>query len=199
MYLPRKHYIMINNQNNFFDAVFSSDDFRQSGFENRVVRRVINECGIKPQSWGKLVNKCREVTGQPYFTFSWFNEFFPAFPGQLCGKRIGYCGTVRDDNGQPQKRAAYQLNLAELLKPEKNLFVRAIASALHGAGTDTQRPFVFLFPIVRRMFCAHNLFIETPAEQPRAQWVFSHNHARMSVEPSAVFFRALGTEWYSEE
>lgn len=190
---------MSDNRNDFFDAVFNTDDFRQTGFENRAVRRVINECGIKPRSWGKLVNLCRAQTGQPYFTFSWFNDFFPAFPGQLCGKRIGYCGTVVDDNGVRQKRAAYQLNLADLLKPEKNLFVRAVASALQAAHVDAQKSFVFIFPIVRRMFCAHNLTIETPAEQPRAQWLFTHNNSRLIVEPSAVFFRALGSEWYEED
>ena len=190
---------MSDHRNNFFDAVFSSDDFRQSGFENRAVRRVVNECGAKPYSWGRLANKCRDSTGQPFFTFSWFNEFFPAFPAQLYGKRIGYCGTIRDDNGNRQKRSAYQLNLADLLKPEKNLFVRAVASALHAAGADTQKPFVFLFPIVRRMFCAHNLVVDGPPDQPRVQWVFQHNHARMVVEPSAVFFKALGSEWFVEE
>lgn len=189
---------MSDDRGNFFDSIFNQEDFRQRGYENRTVRRAINECGVKPRSWGRLVNLCRDQTGEPYFSFDWFNDFFPSFPGRLCGKRIGYCGTKRDDNGAKQKLSLYQLTLAELLRPDGNMLVRAISKGLHDGGVDSSRPFIFVFPVVRRMFCAHNLSVDSYETQTRVQWMFLHDGSQMVVEPTKTLFQAIGNDWYQE-
>jgi hypothetical protein len=191
---------MSDDRDQFFNSLFSQDDFsRQLSYENRIVRRVITECGIKPPSWGKLVNLCRAETGQPYFSFQWFNLFFNQFPAVLCGKRIGYCGTKQDDNGNKKKMGLYELTMSDIFKPQKNMLVRAISSALHSAGVDTEQPFVFVFPIVRKMFCAHNLHVEpVDFQQPRIQWRFQHEKAAMTIESSASLFQAIGQDWYQD-
>jgi len=189
---------MSGDRDNFFNSVFSRDDFsRQLAYENRVVRRVITECGIKPRSWGRLVNLCRDETGQPFFSFSWFNHFFRMFPAQLCGKRIGYCGSRAGANG-PERVSLYQLTLKDVLRPEKNLLVRAVSGAMADAGVDTARPFIFMFPIVKKMFCAHNMSLDRYESEACAQWVFTHQGATLTVEPSVPAFRAIGNSWYEE-
>ena len=190
---------MSDERDNFFNTVFNQDDFftRQLLYENRTVRRAITECGVKPRSWGRLVNICRDETGHPFFSCEWFNNFFPSFPARLCGKRIGYCGT-RIENGERKKACLYQLTLKDLLRPEKNLLVRAISTALEDVGVSTDRPFVLVFPVVKKMFCAHNLRLDTYESEVRAQWVFSHGKSPLIVEPSATLFRAIGDNWYQE-
>ena len=161
---------MTNDRDNFFNSLFNSDNSsRQLAYENRTVKRVINECGIKPRSWGRLVNLCRDETGNPFFSFDWFNRFFPQFPATLCGKRIGYVGTRPDHNGVKQKVCLYQLSIKDMLRPQNNLLVRAISGALADANVDTEQPFIFVFPVVKKMFCAHNLILDAYEAEARAQ------------------------------
>lgn len=190
---------MSDDRDNFFNTVFNRDDFftRQLLYENRTVRRAIAECGIKPKSWGRLVNICRDETGHPFFSCEWFNHFFPSFPARLCGKRIGYCG-MRNDGGEKKKVCLYQLTLKDLLKPEKNMLVRAVSTALGDLGVSTSEPFVFVFPVVKKMFCAHNLSLSQYESEVRAQWLFMHNGSTLTVEPSDTLFRAIGNSWYEE-
>jgi hypothetical protein len=190
---------MSDNRDDFFGSVFRQDDFsRQLAYENRVVKRVIGECGIKPRSWGKLVNLCRDNTGQPFFSFDWFNQFFSGFPALLCGKRIGYCGTRVDANGR-QRVSLYQLTLRDVLRPEKNLLVRAVSNALADMSVDTNNQFVFVFPLVKKMFCAHNLdWLDRGESEIHVQWSFTHQRSKLIVEPTESVFRALGNDWYEE-
>lgn len=191
---------MTDDRDQFFDAIFGPRDesFSRLAYENRTVKRAINECGIKPRSWGKLVNMCRDETGQPFFSFDWFNSFFREFPAVLCGKRIGYCGTKPDENGVRKKVCMYQLTLADVLRPQNNMLVRAISSALDDGGVDTAKPFVFVFPLVKKMFCAHNLALDSYDMPTRAQWVFRHEGSTLIVEPSNTLFQAIGGDWYQD-
>jgi hypothetical protein len=191
---------MSDDRDQFFNSIFGPQDesSRQLSYENRTVKRVITECGIKPRSWGRLVNICRDETGHPFFSFNWFNSFFQQFPATLSGKRIGYCGTKADHNGVRQKVCMYQLTLADVLKPQKNMLVRALSTALNDSGVDTGRPFVFVFPVVKKMFCAHNLHVDGYGDEDRAQWLFRTNGSSLIVEPSDTLFRALGNDWYQE-
>lgn len=184
--------------NNLFDenADAQTHGFqRQLSYENRIVRRAFNECGVKPPSWGRIINMCRAETGAPELSFSWFNSTFRRFPGKLCGKRIGYCGYRRDDSGNKASLSLYQLSLAELLATKHNILLRTIAKAIHAAGVEDGQPFIFVFPLVRRMFCAHNLgFTVTPTDDaPSVRWVFNGD---LVVESSASAFRAIGPEWF---
>lgn len=191
---------MSDDRDQFFNAIFGpQDEFsKQLAYENRTVKRVINECGIKPRSWGRLVNICRDETGHPFFSFNWFNSFFTQFPAQLGGKRIGYCGTKADTNGERKKVCMYQLTLADVLKPQKNMLVRALSAAFNDSGINTDRPFVFVFPVVKKMFCAHNLHLDAYEAEPRAQWLFQTGGSSLFVEPSDTLFHALGNDWYQE-
>jgi hypothetical protein len=191
---------MDDNRDDFFNSIFRPKDGfeKQLMYENRVVKRVITECGIKPRSWGKLVNICRDETGHPFFSFNWFNNFFRQFPARLSGKRIGYCGTKADDNGVRKKIGLYELNLADIMRPDKNLLVRAIANALGDSDVDIERPFVFVFPIVRKTFCAHNMSADNGDMASRAQWIFRHERNTMTVEPTNFLFQAIGGDWYQD-
>jgi hypothetical protein len=147
---------------------------------------------------GRLVNLCRDETGQPEFSFSWFNSTFRHFPAVLCGRSIGFCGYDKDEAGNKQKRYIYQLLLAELLTTKFNRLVRAISKALHESAVDDSRPFLFIFTVVRKRFCAHNLEIACPVseEQPRAQWRFDNGSSPLIVEAATPVLRAIGNEWF---
>lgn len=184
--------------NNLFDenAEAQTTGFqRQLSYENRIVRRVFNECGVKIPSWGQLINLCRAETGAPELSFSWFNSTFPRFPAKLCGKRIGYCGYRRNDAGQKTSLSLYQLSLPEILATKHNILLRTIAKSLHSAGVEDGQPFVFVFPLVRKMFCAHNLRLAVKSDNtaPNVQWVFNGD---IVVENSAGAFRAIGADWF---
>lgn len=173
---------------------------RQLSYENRIVRRAITECGVQRVSWGWLVNNCKAATGGHEFSFEWFNYTFPAFPARLIGKRIGYCGRRTLPDGTSGPLSLYQLQFADLFKAKNNVVLRTIARALQSAEQDASQPFVFVFPIVRRMFCAHNL--ELPAspalDAPRVQWIMqtSPTGPRMIIEPTTSLFAAVGSEWF---
>lgn len=202
-------------RDNFFNAIFSggeSDSFPALSFENRIVRRVFSECGISPRM-GVLVNRCRAETGAPHFSFDWFNENFPEFPGVLSGARIGYCGT-RVVSGVREKRNLYQLDFSDLFRAKKNLFIRALADNLHkkNISVDSVSPFIFVFPVRRKMYCAHNfgqplfptvLSSETvddpsPPQTDVVLSVYLSQQNRLTVQPTAAVFGGIGGNWYSE-
>lgn len=188
----------------FGNAADRAENFhRQLSFEHRAVKRIFSECGVKVSSMGRLVNICRDETGQPEFSFAWFNSFFRAFPARLCGGRITYLGKRADDSGQRSNLYLYQLTIAEALQNKNNKLTRAIFKALHNAAVnasidDTQQPFIFMFSIVKTMFCAHNLDLpaELGATPSRAQLVVEYPEMTLRVERSATLFAAIGGSWY---
>ena len=196
----------MNDRDQFFNNLFDdnaraqTDGFqRQLSYENRIVRRVFNECGVKPPSWGQLVNMCRGETGTHEMSFSWFNSAFPRFPATLCGKRIGYCGYRRDDAGNKSSLALYQLTINDMLVAKNNILVRTISKALHNFAVDPNRPFAFVFPIVRKFFVAHNISLSPQPlnDNARVMWTFNSSAGGlMHVEPSIAFFNAVGGEWF---
>jgi hypothetical protein len=183
----------------FFGEIFNEDNFhRQLSFESRVVRRVFSECGVRIPSMGRLVNLCRDETGHPEFSFDWFNSKYSRFPGKLCGRSIGFCGYTTDDAGTKRKQFIYQLVITELLNPKNNRLVRAISKALHECAVSDSNPFVFIFTIVRKRFCAHNLDLPFPVseEAPRTQWRFDNGSSPLIIEPATPLLRAIGPEWF---
>lgn len=183
----------------FFGEIFNDDNFhRQLSYEDRAVKRVISECGVRVPSMGKLVNLCKAETGQPAFSFSWFNSTFPRFPAVLCGKSISFCGYDRDEAGGKHKKFLYQLLISELMATKHNRLVRAISKALHESEVDDDKPFIFIFTIVRKRFCAHNLDLLAPVSEdaPRVQWRFENGSSPLIVEPSTMLLRAVGNEWF---
>lgn len=190
---------MSDFRDQFFGEVFNDDNFhRQLSYEHRVVQRVFTECGVRVPSMGRLVNLCRDETGHPEFSFSWFNSFFPRFPAALCGKSVGFCGYENDDAGKKQKKFIYQLVIHELLRTKNNRLVRAIAKALHECAVDDSKPFLFVFTIVRKRFCAHNLDLpfEVDEDNPRVQWRFDNGAFPMIIEPATPLLKAIGNEWF---
>lgn len=163
---------------------------RQLSFEERIIKRVFNECGAKRAMWGRLVNQCREMTGHHKLNFNWFNATYRQFPGILCGKRI------------PR---LHELTIVDLFKnPDKsNRLAKAIAKNLQRVEIDCARNFIFVFPIVRTMFCAHNLELERGPDMSCVQWRVDLRRegnvpaaaTRLIVEPTTTLFRAIGTEW----
>lgn len=189
--------------NNLFDDAANAQTGgfqRQLSYENRIVRRVFNECGVKPASgWGRIVNMCKAETGTHEFSCAWFNSTFPRFPATLCGKRIGYCGYRRDDAGNKTSLSLYQLALAEILAAKHNVLIRTLTKALQAFAVDLDRPFAFVFPVVRKFFVAHNmdLPIQPANNMPRVFWTYSSPEGGvMRVEHSAPFFAAIGGDWF---
>lgn len=158
---------------------------RQLAFEERIIKRVFNECGAKRATWGKLVNDCRDMTGQQRLNFNWFNATYRRFPGVLCGRRI------------PR---LHELTLLDIFKNPgkvKNRLSAAILNSLHRQEVDPEKGFVFLFPVTRTMFCAHNIGTDD-GEYPRIQWRASFrpmNDVELLIEPTVSFFRTLGHDW----
>lgn len=200
---------MSDDRQDFFDAVFnnSSDDaFPRVSFENRIVRRVFTECGVRINSMGRLVNLCRAETGVPHFRFSWFNARYPNFPATLAGRRIGYCGKRSSDGGATREKIGlYQLDISDLMRPKNNLFIRAMAKALvaEDLSPDFSDTFIFVFPLRRKMFCAHtlgsSLFEERKAvENVHAVLKFEVGGRTLCVQPTEDVFSAIGPDWFVE-
>lgn len=196
----------MDNRDQFFSNLFddsgnaqTSGFQRQLSYENRIVRRVFNECGVKPPSWGRLVNMCKAETGTHELSFAWFNSTFPRFPAALCGKRIGYCGYRRDDAGNKSSLSLYQLALAEILATKHNVLLRTLTKALHAFAVNPEQPFAFVFPVVRKFFVAHNMSMPAlpPGGMPRVFWTYNAPEGGvMHVECSAPFFAAVGADWF---
>lgn len=164
----------LKRENTPFDEL--SREQRQLAFEERCIKRVFRECGIKINGWGRFVNECREGTGHDRLNFQWFNYRFPTFPGKLSGKRI------------PR---LHELTMLDLFKPpEKNRLLRAVAK---GLADFCAVNFVFMFPVTRTMFVAYDR--EPNNTGDRVMWA-NITDPSMYVEPSKYFFQSIGSEWF---
>jgi len=168
---------------------------RQLSFEDRCVRRIFRECGIAAPL-GQFVRLCRDQTGYPELSFNWFQRQFD-FPAHLGGKRITYVGKRNNES-----LYLYQLSIVDLFNTRaatSNLLVRAISKAMWASDMDSERPFIFMFPIVRKMFCAHNLDLVKPdaahSDKPCMRAQFTLEKFRMTIEPSESLF-AGWNNWY---
>lgn len=165
---------LFGDSNEHLDAIRAQS---QLAYEDRIIRRVLRECGIKIPSMGKLVNECKAFSGQHRLCFEWFNAVY-AFPGRLCGKRIPHL---------------HELTLADVLKPApKNRLFKAVVKNLQKQEIDTQQPFVFAFPVVRTMFCAHNLSVDSVG--PRLH--LSVEDAPLTIESTATLCAGIGHAWW---
>lgn len=200
---------MSDDRQDFFDAVFndpSDDAFPRVSFENRVIRRVFKECGVRINSMGRLVNICRAETGIPHFRFSWFNARYPDFPATLIGRRVGYCGRRSSAGGATREKVGlYQLDVSDLMRPKKNLFVRTIARALvaEDLAPDFSDTFIFVFPLRRKMYCAHTLGGPMRREHESSTDVqavlnFFVGGRMLCVQPTEDVFAAIGPDWFVE-
>lgn len=194
-------------RDSFFGELFN-DNSRQAGasreqrqisYESRLVRRVFRECGANRVNWGQLVNNCKGATDNHELTFEWFNYTFPEFPARLMGRRIGYCARRKTADGNSSPVYLYQMRLADFFRQKHNWLARSVLRVLADYEHDPALPYVFIFPIVRKMFCAHNL--ELPPNQgidvPRIQWIMQPQAgAKMIVEPTDSLFAAIGPDWF---
>lgn len=189
------------SRDEFFDNLFGESApaaeeikrLRQQAYEERVIKYVFTECGVKPPSWGRLAMECRNATGQVKLHFDWFNSAYKFFPARLVGKRIPYI---------------HKITLPELFKPAtKNKLVRAITKRLADFELDPANDgYVFVFPLIRTKFCAHSLLSPTADgtyvsnADSRAQFVLQINGVKrpMRIEPLKSFCRGLGATWFSE-
>lgn len=170
--------------NNLFDdngpAAEAAREQRQLAYEERIIKRLFTECGIKINGWGRLVNQCRDMTGHPRLNFQWFNAT-QRFPAHLAGRRI------------PR---LHELTAVDLFKPfSANRLCKAVIKNLQRQAVDETRPFVFVFPIVRKMYCAHNS--ESVTAETGIRWTARMEKALLSVEPSTSFFGGIGAEWWN--
>ena len=157
---------------------------RQLAYEERVIKRIFADCGIKMTGWGRFANECREMTGKDKLNFAWFNKAFPRFPGTLCGRRIP---------------GLHELTLHDLFRPLKtNRLVKALSKGLKRYDLDaTEDDFVFVFPVVRTSCCAHAIpHLKAP---DRLSWRLAWGDTSwpdLVVEPVSGMCRAIGAEWF---
>jgi hypothetical protein len=162
------------------DKVQAIREQRQLAFEERVIKRAFAESGIKINSWGRLVNECRAATAQPKLNFTWFNSQF-RFPVPLCGKRIS---------------RLHELTLADLMRPaDKNRLYKAVMKNVAKLDIDLSAGFAFVFPVTRKMFCAHTTQRE-PVPGPR--WTIVGEHSILTIEPTTTFFQSIGPGWFMD-
>lgn len=161
---------------------------RQYAYEERVIKRVFAESGITPRGgWGYFVNQSREMIGLPKLSFQWFNQVF-SFPGILCGSRIGYM---------------HELTLPDMVKPpQRNKMLKRIAKQLYKKDIDSKQKFVFCFPVVRTIFCAHNLRSQAPESWDKPTWRFQISTCAdgnwLFVEPLAGLCQGIpAAEWFN--
>lgn len=177
------------DRENFFDNLRREDtaqdelrrEHRQLAYEERIIKRVFSECGIKITGWGLMANLCRHETAKDKLNFGWFNQAFRRFPGRLCGRRI------------PR---LHELTFQDLARPhKKNRLAKAVAKALardEVAGEDN--PWIFVFPVVRTFFCAHNLEYATPGATISLR--DDDNKLMLAVTPSQALFQTIGKDWF---
>lgn len=166
----------------------ASREQKQLSFEERVIKRVFRECGIKVSSWGRLAHDCHEVTGQANLNFRWFNSSF-RFPAMLCGRRI-YMGR--------RGPKLYELTIRDLLKPPpKNRVLKTVSRVIADQGITEDDFFVFVFPVVQKMFCAHNLTIVDGA--PGTRLSFQQPNELIHIEATDTLFAAVGSAWWESQ
>lgn len=162
---------------------------RQLAYEERIIKRVLTECGAAPGSWGALVNQCRRESHEDKLNFRWFNSFYSNFPGYLCGKRIPYM---------------HQITIVDLFKPTaKNRIVKAVSKALAALSVDpATTSYVLVFPIVKTQFCVHtstSVGYERIPDANRLQFCIQPpigvSTRPLFVEPLKTFCRAIGNQW----
>jgi hypothetical protein len=169
----------LQNENSVQDELRRQQ--RQLSYEERIIKRVFSECGIKINGWGRLANECRSQTAQDKLNFGWFNQAFRGFPGRLCGRRI------------PK---LHELTLQDLFKPTKsNRVARAVAKALakdEVEGADNR--WMFVFPVVRTFFCAYNLDLEVPG--PTFSLRDDDGRLAVAMSPTKALFATIGKDWF---
>lgn len=177
---------LFNNNTPEADAIRAQ---RQLAYEERIIKRILTECGAAPASWGALVNTCRRESHEDKLNFRWFNTFYPRFPGQLCGKRIPFM---------------HEVTLVDLFRPVgKNRVVKAVSKALAAQSIDpAETSYVLVFPIVKTQFCAHTVIragSEPVADMHRMQFCIQPPagvRARpLFIEPLKTFCAAIGNQW----
>jgi hypothetical protein len=177
------------DRDQFFNQLFdeSGDQYeairaqRQLAYEERIIKRVFKECGIKPQM-GRLVNACRNMTGTHTLSFQWFNADCQ-FPARLCGQRI--------------YKKLHKLTVLDIFRPAvRNRLFKAVFMQLHKQDINTADRFVFVFPVVRTMLCAHNVHAVSGTGP---QLTMTNEATTLTIEPTTSFFQALGAEWYSPD
>ena len=112
---------------------------------------------------------------------NWFNSSY-RFPARLCGRRI------------PK---LHELTIHDLFKPKKNRLVHAVVKNLAKQEVDPDEKFVFVFPVTRKMFCAHNLTPDRSAGIDTISWQFKTDDWQLTVEPTVSFFGTPGADWYN--
>lgn len=162
---------------------------RQLAYEERIIKRVLTECGAAPASWGALVNLCRRESHEDKLNFRWFNNSYSRFPGYLCGKRIPYM---------------HQITLVDLFKPVvKNRVVKAISKALAALSVDpAETSYVLVFPIIKTQFCAHTITRvggEPIIGDNRLQFCIQPpagvSTRPLFIEPLKSFCASIGNQW----
>lgn len=164
---------------------------RQLAYEERIIKRILTECGAAPGSWGALVNQCRRESHEDKLNFRWFNDNYRQFPGRLIGKRVPFL---------------HQVTLPELFRPVgKNKLTRAIGRVLGTAEIDPHKtPFVLVFPVVKTQFCAYNMIRigqEYVPETQRLQFCMYPEltgNRPLFIEPLKTFCKAIGNQWAQE-
>jgi hypothetical protein len=179
-------------QNLFNDSTPAAEDIkvlRQLAYEERVIKRIFTECGLRPSSWGRLAVDCREKTQATKLNFAWFNATYSEFPGQLIGRRVPFL---------------HKTTLIDLFKPPaKNRLVRAISRELTISNVNPKtQSYMFVFPIVKTSFCAHSLgsLADTKlAAAYRQQFVMlpPDSDRPFIVEPLKNICTAIGLTWFT--
>jgi hypothetical protein len=154
---------------------------RQLGYEERVIKRVFAECGIKITGWGLMANLCRHETGKDKLNFDWFNTAFRRFPARLCGRRI------------PR---LHELTLHDLCKPlGQNRLAKSVARALAKDAVEGEdNKYVFVFPVIRTSFCAHNLDYAVPGMSLSLR--DPDGKLMLAVGPTKSLFQTIGKDWF---
>ena len=178
------------DRENFFDSLRRGDtpqddlryEYRQLAYEERIIKRVFSECGIKITGWGLLANLCRHETAKDKLNFGWFNKAFRRFPGKLCGKRIPRLHELSFHH--------------DLFKPhKKNRLAKAVSKALAGQEiSESDDSWIFVFPVVRTFFCAHNIEYATPGVTLSLR--DDSGKFMLAVTPSHALFQTIGKEWF---
>jgi len=186
------------SRDDFFEQLFNettpaADEIkrlRQLAYEERVIKRVITECGIKMSGWGRLANACRQATGEPKLNFQWFNSAYQNhFPGKLFGKRIPHVHSV---------------SLPELFKPIKqNKLLRKLSHALAVAELDPVKDsYMLVFPLIKTPYCLHTFrdagYEDPGVEDTRMQILVRLGNSRrhLFIEPLKSACSAIGSEWF---
>lgn len=188
------------NRDEFFNNVLGNNTpgadairaQRQLAYEERIIKRILTECGAAPGSWGALVNQCRRESHEDKLNFRWFNSTYSRFPGRLCGKRIPYL---------------HQITIVDLFKPAaKQRLVRAISKALATFSLDpVKSAYVLVFPIIKTQFCAHTIArvgYDVLNDAHRMQFCIhppaGSGAKPLFIEPLKTFCAAIGNQWATE-